>query len=112
MKFDHFYQLLESHGTIPSKRAAASDLWATLSDQQQSAVYSTIEKKILKGKFVHFDPVKAIRENTPKEKQSGPTNYRGKSEPKDPIFSALYNGEWGMYTQADIDAYHMEVYKK
>ena len=50
-----------------------------------------------------------IRHTIPKGQ---PTNYRGKAAPHESIFSAKYNGEWGMYTQADIDAYHMEVYKE
>ena len=110
MTFDKLYQLLEGHGTIPNKRVAASELWATLSQQQQDVVYSTIEKKILNGKFVHFDPEKAIRENMPKEKLSVPTNYRGRAIPAGlQVFSAAYNGVFGMYTQADIDTYHLQL---
>ena len=38
-----------------------------------------------------------------------PTNYRGQEQPRDkPIFSAKFNGEWGMYTEADIVAFNME----
>ena len=34
-----------------------------------------------------------------------PTNYNGKALPKVPVFSAMYNGQWGMYTRADIRKY-------
>ena len=110
MEFNQIYQLLESHGTIPSKRIAASDLWATLTEQQQAFVCSTIEKKISDGKFVHFDPVKAIRENLPKVKLNAPHNYRGEIIPSGlQVFSAAYNGVFGMYTQADIKTYGLTL---
>ena len=68
--------------------------------------------KLAEKAFVNYDPIRAIKENSWQAKGKQPTNYRGRSAPKEPIFSAQYNGEWGMYTQADIDTYHMEVYKQ
>jgi len=39
-----------------------------------------------------------------------PTNYNGRAIPDGlKVFSAKYNGEWGMYTQEDIDNYHLTL---
>ena len=45
------------------------------------------------------------------EFRSEPTNYKGKPLPSDKrVLSAKYKGEWGMYTQEDVDYFKMEVY--
>ena len=42
-----------------------------------------------------------------------PTNYRGRAIPPGiKVFSAAYNGTFGMYTQQDIARYHLELPKK
>ena len=41
-----------------------------------------------------------------------PHNYRGEIIPSGlQVFSAKYNDSWGMYTQKDIDNYHLETLK-
>ena len=61
--FDFLWQLLESHGVIPNKRAEAARLWSTFSLEEQRRIYSSIRDKIRVGKFVNYNPVLAIRNN-------------------------------------------------
>lgn len=111
--FVHIWNLLVLHGVVPSEIHEAEEYWNSFTLTEQRAIYTSIRNKIRAGKFVNYHPVIAIRDNAPKKTQQGPVNYRGKSKlPQEPIFSAKYNGAWGMYTQADIDKYHMELAKK
>lgn len=110
--FVHIWNLLVSHGVVPSEIHAAEEYWNGFTLDEQRAIYTAIRNKIRAGKFINYHPVYAIRDNAPKKILQGPVNYRGKSKlPKVPIFSAKYNGSWGMYTQADIVKFHMELPK-
>ena len=110
--FEHFWALLSTHGVIPNKRRDAEKLWARFDLQQQREIYRAVRDKLRAKKFVNYDPVIAIMNNTPKCAQKQPTNYRGKAIPaRLQVFSAKYNGVWGMYTQADIDKYGLEKAK-
>ena len=110
--FVHIWNLLVSHGVVPSEIHEAEEYWNGFTLDEQRAIYRAIRDKIRAGKFVNYHPVYAIRDNAPKKPHQGPVNYRGKSKlPKVPIFSAKYNGTWGMYTQADITKFHMELPK-
>ena len=67
--FAFIWLLLESHGVVPSKKQECAQLWATFTLEQQRHIYRTIRDKIRAGKFVHYNPVKAIQENVPKQQQ-------------------------------------------
>ena len=51
---------------VPGKIAECLRLWETLTARQQEQIYNTIRDKLQAGKFVHYDPVKAIQDNIPK----------------------------------------------
>ena len=63
--FVYLWQLLESHGVVPGKKDECARLWAAFTLEQQRLIYRSIRDKIRAGKFVHFDPVKAVQENKP-----------------------------------------------
>ena len=67
--FDFLWQLLDEHGAIPNLKAEASLLWNTFAIDEQRAIYRNIKAKISAGKFVNYNPVKAIRDNAPKKQQ-------------------------------------------
>ena len=112
MDFNNIWALLLQNGASTKKEEGTRRYWLTLSDEQQQTAYNNISRKLAEKAFVHYDPIRAIKENSWQVKGKEPVNYRGKTAPKEPIFSALYNGEWGMYTRDDIEAFHMEVYKE
>lgn len=110
--FVHIWNLLVSHGVVPSEIHEAEEYWKGFTLDEQRAIYAAIRNKIRAGKFVNYHPVLAIRDNAPKKTQQGPTNYRGQTIPSGvQVFSAKYNGSWGMYTQDDIDKFHMVLPK-
>ena len=67
--FVFLWSLLESHGVVPSKKDECARLWATFTLEQQRQIYRSIRDKLRAGKFVHFNPVKAVQENAPKKQQ-------------------------------------------
>ena len=64
--FVHIWNLLVSHGVVPSEIHDAEEEWNKYSLQQQRAIYRAIRDKIRAGKFVNYHPVLAIRDNAPK----------------------------------------------
>jgi hypothetical protein len=64
--FDFLWQLLDEHGVIPNLKAEALQLWNTFTLEERRAIYRAIREKLRAGKFVNFNPVKAIRDNAPK----------------------------------------------
>ena len=66
MYFTELIGMLNTRPIVPGKTAACLRLWETLDARQQEQIYYTIRDKLQAGKFVHYDPVKAIQENTPK----------------------------------------------
>ena len=64
--FFYIYQLLESHGVIPNKKDEASRVWSQYTLEQQRQIYRSIQQKLAQGKFVHYNPVIAIRDNAPR----------------------------------------------
>ena len=66
MFFDQLIGLLNTRPIVPGKTAACLQLWETFTARQQEYIYNTIRDKLQAGKFVHYDPVKAIQDNFPK----------------------------------------------
>ena len=63
ISFEQIWQLLYQHGASEKKREGTERYWRTLSAQQQQQVFSTISNKLREGKFVQYDPIRALREN-------------------------------------------------
>lgn len=66
MFFEQLIGLLNTRPIVPGKTAECLRLWESLNTRQQQQIYETIRSKLQAGKFVHYDPVKAIRDNAPK----------------------------------------------
>ena len=62
-RFEDLWQSLLQHGSSNYKRAAAEAEWNSYSPEQQQQIYTTICQKLEQNKFVHYDPVQAIRDN-------------------------------------------------
>ena len=110
--WNQLWAALYQNGASAKNEEATKNFWDSLTPQQQEFVSPVIVKKVNTGKFVWYDPIRAINENLSRMPtvQHQPTNYRGKPIPSGlQVFSAKYNNEWGMYTQQDIDAYHMTL---
>lgn len=66
-KFEDLWQSLLLHGSSSYKRAAAEEEWNRYSTEQQQQIYDTICRKLEHNKFVHYDPVQAVRDNARKQ---------------------------------------------
>ena len=103
------WQKLYDNGASAKQEEGTRRYWLTLSDDERQIAFTTISKRLEEGKFVWYDPIRAIEENLRRKRpRIEPTNYNGRALPKEPVFSAKYQGKWGMYTQADIAKYGME----
>ena len=68
--FDHLWLLLGNHGGIADFfKEEASRVWSGYTLEQQREIYRAIRDKLSAGRFVHYNPVRAIRENVPKERR-------------------------------------------
>ena len=69
MNFENdFWPLVENHGSVAYfHKNECENLWSTLTAEQQQAVCAAIKRKLDSGLFVHYDPVKAIHDNAPKQ---------------------------------------------
>ena len=66
MFFEQLIGMLNTRPVVPGKTAECLRLWESLNARQQQQIYDTIRSKLQAGKFVHYNPVKAIQDNTPK----------------------------------------------
>ena len=66
MLFEELIGLLNTRPMVPGKTAECLRLWETFTARQQQHIYEAIRSKLQAGKFVHYDPVQAIRDNVPK----------------------------------------------
>ena len=64
--FDYLWQMLDQHGVIERYKGEAAALWDRFTLEQQRQIYRSIRDNIRAGKFVNYNPVKAIRDNVPK----------------------------------------------
>ena len=107
--FKDLWALLYDHGASARKEEGTRRYWATLTPEQQDYAFTSISKKLDEGKFVQYDPIRAIRENLPREAKAEPTNYNGRSLPAEATGTAFYNGKWGIYTVKDIEKYGLRT---
>ena len=66
MFFEQLIGMLNTRPIVPGKTVECLRLWETFTARQQQQIYDTIRNKLQTGKFVHYDPVKAIQDNVPK----------------------------------------------
>lgn len=62
--FDHLWQLLANHGSSDRRRLDAFLLWEKLTPDRRQQLYDRIASKLRHNRFVHYDPVHAIIDNT------------------------------------------------
>lgn len=92
MDFQKFWLLVGTRGRVAHfYQSECEHLWSTFSPEQQQAIYDAVNEKLQAGKFVHYNPANAIRDNIPKV-------------PKTQVISAEeYYRRYG--TQANLDGW-------
>ena len=61
--FDELWSLLRKHGSSNKYEEECSRLWETYSPALRQAILNAIRTKLEQKRFVHYDPLRAIREN-------------------------------------------------
>ena len=76
MNFDLIWEIIGTRGRVAHLyRMESEHLWSTLNEEQQRAVFETIQRKVRLGRFVHYNPANAIRDNIPKQQQPQVLSY-------------------------------------
>ena len=78
----------------------------TLSEEQQSCALNNISRKIAQRAFVHYDPIRAIKENIWQAKEAQPEFLKG-DEPGD-LVQVLYNGSYKICTRDTMKQFGLE----
>ncbi len=108
MEFDTIWQVLLANGTSPRRQYEAAAAWALYSPQQQQQIHDIITERIRQRKFVAFIPTQAFIEASRLITDNAPVNHFGKPLSRSlTYYTAIYNGQRGLYTAADVERYHM-----
>jgi hypothetical protein len=106
-KFELFWELFPLEPEFANRRAACWLEWNKRSALTQDAMIAFLQKG---GKPRTRNPYFFIVDFKDRSALGQPVNYKGRLIPSGvQVFSAKYNGAWGMYTQADILKFHMEL---
>ena len=108
-EFEQVWEALVENGSSKKNREAVKRFWDSLSGEQQHQAAVISPKKVAEGRFVHYDPIRAIKENTRRSMVSGPTDYNGRALPSEPVVIARWQGRWGTYTIADVKLFGLET---
>ena len=102
--FETYWTSINAGAQFEDRKDAAREEWNN-HPEKQAPIMRWLKKH---GAYPGRNPFFFIQDFKVRGPQRQPTNYRGKAIPFGVIvFSAKYNGEWGMYTQEDIDAFNM-----
>ena len=113
-EFEPTWQALFENGSSRKNKDATKRFWDTLTPVQQHQAYLSITQKVRENKFVQYDPIRAIKENIRKHRTKEPTNLNGSPAydtkiKKERVVSAKYGTEYGVYTLAEAEEFHMEI---
>lgn len=105
INFEDFWDAYNPDPQFNNRHAATQLEWDKCTLEKQQAIMRWLEQfRPPQGR----NPFFFVQDFVVKKPLGTPTNYNGRNLPKEPVFSAKYNGQWGMYTQADIDKYGLE----
>jgi hypothetical protein len=106
MDFDAIWLLLLQNGASPKKEEGTRRYWSTLGADKQQAAFNNISRKLVAQDFVHYDPIRAIKENSWQAKEPQPIFLRG-DEGGD-IVQVKYNGAFKLCTRATMELFGLE----
>ena len=104
------WQKLYANGASSKQEEGTRRYWVTLSPEDQQRVFTTITQKLDKGKFVWYDPIRAIQENlrrNGKQAIDGPEFLKG-DEGGD-LVQVKYNGMYKICTRETAVTFGLEI---
>ena len=108
MDFIKIWDELLQYGASPRKEEGTRRYWETLTPLQQEHAFTTITYKIRTKQFVHYDPIRAIRDNLPRDQPREPVFLHG-DEP-DAEVRVRYNGRILICSRQTMDDFGLEYY--
>jgi hypothetical protein len=110
MDFNSIWLLLLQNGASPKKEEGTRRYWLTLSDDKQQAAFNNISRKLAAQDFVHYDPIRAIKENSWQAKEPQPEWKRGNETDED-LVQVRYNGLYKICTRQTMNMFNLEFVK-
>ena len=107
MDFEQYWRLIGGDVQFADRKTAAEEAWHAHPEKQASIIAWLKKHGAYKGRNPYF----FILDWQVKHIEGTPTDYNNQPLPSVPVFSSKYKGKWGMYTQEDIDKYHLEKAK-
>ena len=105
IEFEDFWTAYNPEPEFNNRHAATQLEWDKCSQEKQQTIMNWLERhRPPQGRNPYF----FVQDFAVRKVTGIPTDYNGRKLPKSPVFSAKYNGKWGMYTQTDIDKYGLE----
>ena len=116
-EFEATWKALYENGSSQRNKDATKRYWDTLTVEQQHQAFVRITQKAREGKFLQYDPIRAIKENIRKYQTIEPTNLNQTARGGAMLSSgqaeiAFYNGSWGVYSQEDIRTFNLLTKKE
>ena len=109
-QFETVWQALVDNGTSKRNHDATERFWNTLTQPQKDLVFRNIPWKVKEGKFVQYDPIRAIKENSRTYQLPEPTNYNGRGLKHGVTYViAKYKGKYGTYSLEEAMAFGLEI---
>ena len=105
--FNELWSLLRKHGSSAKREQECAQLWDTYPPALQRLLFDTIRTKLERNKFVHYDPLRAIKENA-QALQSQTLSYADyyaryhTTEPRDGWQMANPTGHKVIYVRNDL----------
>lgn len=102
--FNELWQLLRDHGSSNKREQECAALWASYPPEVRQRIYDAIRLKLEQKKFVHYDPLRAMRENAEavsRQTLSYAAYYKryGTTEPRDGWRMANPTGDKVIYVR-------------
>lgn len=113
-EFEATWQALYENGSSRRNKEATKRHWDSLTPVQRHQAFVNITRKAQEGKFLQYDPIRAINENIRRYQALGPTNLNRTAKGGSMLSSgqaeiAFYNGSWGVYSQEDIKTFNLKT---
>lgn len=113
-RFETVWNALVENGTSKRNHDATERYWNTLTPKQKDVVYANIPRKVKEGKFVQYDPIRAVKENSRSYQMPEPENLNMTSkfnqlERTTPLVSAAYKGTYGIFTLAQAEEFGLDI---
>ena len=106
IEFNTIWQLLLQNGASPRKEEGTRQYWNTLDGAKQQAAFTNISRKLAAQDFVHYDPIRAIKENSWRAKEPQPEWLKG-NEGGD-IVQVKYHDSFKLCTRDTMEQFGLE----